>query len=80
MDIKNSVAPVTGAHRGVGRHFATQLLERGAKATGDVTLLVNNAGALREELAPRGVALTSLLMGWMSTDLAGFIPDDQPST
>ncbi|NMO49935.1 SDR family oxidoreductase [Actinoplanes sp. TBRC 11911] len=186
MDISNSVALVTGANRGLGRHFATQLLEHGAKvyagvrnprtldlpgavpieiditdpdaveraakAAGDVTLLVNNAGALhpasvltasmddvrremevnyfapltvirafapvieangggailnalsvlawyhagalgahnaakaaswaatdalREELAPHGVAVTSLIMGWMFTDLAGFIPDDQ---
>ena len=31
MDIKNSVAVVTGANRGLGRHLAAQLLERGAK-------------------------------------------------
>lgn len=31
MDISNSVAVVTGANRGLGRHFAAQLLERGAK-------------------------------------------------
>ncbi|GIF97077.1 SDR family oxidoreductase [Catellatospora citrea] len=30
MDINGSVALVTGANRGIGRHFATQLLERGA--------------------------------------------------
>src|SRR3569833_1154677 len=30
MDISNSVALVTGANRGLGRHFAAQLLERGA--------------------------------------------------
>ncbi|WP_371582117.1 SDR family oxidoreductase [Streptomyces sp. NBC_01314] len=30
MDIANSVALVTGASRGLGRHFVTQLLERGA--------------------------------------------------
>ena len=30
MDIKNSVALVTGGNRGLGRHFAAQLLERGA--------------------------------------------------
>ncbi|WP_028061854.1 SDR family oxidoreductase [Candidatus Solirubrobacter pratensis] len=30
MNIENSVAFVTGANRGLGRHFASQLLERGA--------------------------------------------------
>ncbi len=30
MKIAGSVALVTGANRGIGRHFATQLLERGA--------------------------------------------------
>ncbi|MDP9795909.1 NAD(P)-dependent dehydrogenase (short-subunit alcohol dehydrogenase family) [Catenuloplanes nepalensis] len=30
MDIENQVALVTGANRGLGRHFAQQLLERGA--------------------------------------------------
>ncbi|MEU8078706.1 SDR family oxidoreductase [Catellatospora citrea] len=30
MDINGSVALVTGANRGIGRHFAMQLLERGA--------------------------------------------------
>ncbi|GAA2513109.1 short-chain dehydrogenase [Winogradskya humida] len=30
MDIKDSVALVTGANRGLGRHLAQQLLERGA--------------------------------------------------
>ena len=79
MDIEGSVAVVTGANRGLGRHFAAQLLERGAakvyaaarnpaaidlpgvvhlrlditdpesvaaaaSAAGDATLLVNNAG------------------------------------
>jgi NAD(P)-dependent dehydrogenase (short-subunit alcohol dehydrogenase family) len=79
MQIAGSTALVTGANRGLGRHFAEQLLARGAKvyagarnpdsvdlpgaipialdvtdpasvaaaaaATGDVTLLVNNAGS-----------------------------------
>jgi NAD(P)-dependent dehydrogenase (short-subunit alcohol dehydrogenase family) len=31
MDIKNSVVVVSGANRGLGRHFAAQLIERGAK-------------------------------------------------
>jgi NAD(P)-dependent dehydrogenase (short-subunit alcohol dehydrogenase family) len=31
MDIRNSVAVVTGANRGLGRHFAAGLAERGAK-------------------------------------------------
>ncbi|WIE75625.1 SDR family oxidoreductase [Curtobacterium sp. MCSS17_007] len=30
MDIAGSVALVTGSNRGIGRHFVTQLLERGA--------------------------------------------------
>ncbi|MET0495855.1 MAG: SDR family oxidoreductase [Actinoplanes sp.] len=30
MNLRNSVALVTGANRGLGRHFAEQLLERGA--------------------------------------------------
>ena len=30
MDINGSIALVTGANRGMGRHFAAQLLERGA--------------------------------------------------
>ena len=79
MDLSTTTALVTGANRGLGRHLATQLLERGATvyatarnpdqidvpgakalaldvtdptsvaaaaaATGDVTLLVNNAGS-----------------------------------
>lgn len=31
MEIRNSVAVVTGANRGLGRHLAAQLVERGAK-------------------------------------------------
>jgi NAD(P)-dependent dehydrogenase (short-subunit alcohol dehydrogenase family) len=79
MDIETSTALVTGANRGLGRHFAEQLLARGAKvyagarnpasvdlpgaipvalditdpasvdaaarATGDVSLVINNAGS-----------------------------------
>jgi NAD(P)-dependent dehydrogenase (short-subunit alcohol dehydrogenase family) len=79
MEISGSTALVTGANRGLGRHFAEQLLARGAKVyagarnpdsvdlpgaipialdvtdpasvaaaaklTGDVTLLINNAGS-----------------------------------
>lgn len=33
--------------------------------------------AIREELAPRGIAVTSLIMGWMLTPIAAPIPDDQ---
>ncbi|MEW1780235.1 SDR family oxidoreductase [Streptomyces sp. NPDC086777] len=81
MDIRNAVAVVTGANRGLGRHFAAQLLERGAakvyagarnpssvdlpgavplelditdpdsvaraaRTAADTTLLINNAGIL----------------------------------
>ncbi|MEU9090318.1 SDR family oxidoreductase [Streptomyces sp. NPDC048428] len=31
MELKNTVAVVTGANRGLGRHLAAQLVERGAK-------------------------------------------------
>jgi NAD(P)-dependent dehydrogenase (short-subunit alcohol dehydrogenase family) len=186
MELKNTVAVVTGANRGLGRHLATQLLERGAKVyaaarrpesvdlagvtplrldvtdeesvraaariASDATLLVNNAGistgsrllagdldavrlemetnffgplavtrtfapviegngggavlnvlsvlswlhpaglgayaaakaaawaltdAAREELAPRGIAVSALHVGYMDTDMARVVPADQ---
>lgn len=186
MDLSSAVAVVTGANRGLGRHFAQQLLDAGAKvyaaardprtvdlpgaiplrldvtdptsvtaaaaAAPDVTLLINNAGsysgatllagdladirldmethyfgtlavsrafvpvienngggavlnvlsvaswlhragmgayaaakaagwaltdALREELAPRGITVTALHVGYMDTDMAAAIPPDQ---
>ncbi|WP_433362016.1 SDR family oxidoreductase [Actinoplanes sp. CA-142083] len=186
MDLTNSVALVTGANRGLGRHFAAQLIERGAKVyagarnpetvdlpgaiplqidvtdpasveraakvAGDVTLLINNAGssthqsliagdldqirlemdthyygtlavtrafapiieangggailnvlsvlswfhpsgagaysgakaagwaltnAVREELAPRGIAVSGLHVAYMDTDMAAHVPADQ---
>jgi NAD(P)-dependent dehydrogenase (short-subunit alcohol dehydrogenase family) len=186
MDLTNSVAVVTGANRGLGRHFAAQLLERGAKVyagsrnidavdlpgaiplqldvtdpasveraakvAGDATLLINNAGsatgasliggdldlirlemethyfgtlavtrafapiieangggailnvlsvlswyhpaqlggyvaakaaawaltnAVREELAPRGIVVSGLHVGYMDTDMAAGVPAEQ---
>ncbi|MFJ7589597.1 SDR family oxidoreductase [Streptomyces sp. NPDC097617] len=186
MELKDSVAVVTGANRGLGRHLAAQLVERGAKVYAaarrpeavdlpgviplrldvtdeesirdaartacDATLLVNNAGistgtpliagspgavrlemevnffgplavtraftpvietngggavlnvlsvlswlhpaglgsyaaakaaawaltgAAREELAPRGIAVTALHVGYMDTDMAAGVPADQ---
>jgi NAD(P)-dependent dehydrogenase (short-subunit alcohol dehydrogenase family) len=186
MDLTNAVALVTGANRGLGRQFAAQLLERGAKvyagarnpssidlpgaiplqlditdpasveraakAAPDVTVLINNAGtslqqtlidgdldqirlemethyfgtlgvtrafapvieangggailnvlsvlswwhpaaagaysgakaaswamtnAVREELAPKGIAVAALHVGYMDTDMAARIPADQ---
>ncbi|WP_411118191.1 SDR family oxidoreductase [Streptomyces sp. 058-1L] len=186
MELKDAVVVVTGANRGLGRHLAAQLLERGAKVyaaarrpesvdlTGavplrldvtdeesiraaartasDTTLLVNNAGistatslltgdldavrlemetnfygplavtraftpviegngggavlnvlsvlswlhpaclgsyaaakaaawaltdAAREELAPRGIAVSALHVGYMDTDMAAAVPADQ---
>jgi NAD(P)-dependent dehydrogenase (short-subunit alcohol dehydrogenase family) len=186
MDIENSVAVVTGANRGLGRHFAAQLVERGAKVyaaarrpetidlpgvirlplditdpaavaraaeiAGDATFLVNNAGtstgaaliggdldairlemdthffgtlamtrafapvlerngggavlnvlsvlswyhpgrvggyvaakaaewaltdAVREELAPRGIHVAALHVGYMDTDMAADVPAEQ---
>ncbi|MER5885866.1 SDR family oxidoreductase [Streptomyces sp. NPDC001941] len=188
MELKNAVALVTGANRGLGRHLASQLVERGAKVyaaarrpetvdlpgvtplrldvtdeesirkaaaiAADTTLLVNNAGlsngaslftgevdavraemetnfygplvltraftpviegngggavlnvlsvlswahpaalgsyaatkaaawaltdASREELAPRGIAVSALHVGYMDTDMAAHVPADQKS-
>ncbi|MEV6246547.1 SDR family oxidoreductase [Streptomyces sp. NPDC051742] len=186
MDLNNAVAVVTGANRGLGRHLAAQLAERGAKVyaaarrpetvdvpgvtplrldvtdeasiraaariASDATLLINNAGistgatligsdtdevrremetnffgplaatrafapviegngggavlnvlsvlswlhpaglgsyaaskaaawaltgATRDELAPRGIAVSALHVGYMDTDMAAGIPADQ---
>ncbi|ADI11122.1 short chain dehydrogenase [Streptomyces bingchenggensis BCW-1] len=186
MELKDAVAVVTGANRGLGRHLAAQLVERGvkvyaaarrpetvdmagvtplhldvtnqesiraaARAASDATLLVNNAGiststpllaggldavrlemetnffgplavtrafapviegngggavlnvlsvlswlhpaglgsyaaakaaawaqtdAVREELAPRGITVTALHVGYMDTDMAAGVPADQ---
>ncbi len=186
MELKNTVAVVTGANRGFGRHLAAQLVERGAKVYGtarrpetvdvpgvipllldvtdeasireatrvasDTTLLINNAGistgatllggdmtevrrdmetnyfgplattrsfapvieangggavlnvlsalswfhpaglgsyaaskaaawaltgATRDELAPRGIAVSALHVGYMDTDMAADVPADQ---
>ncbi|MFE5963475.1 SDR family oxidoreductase [Streptomyces rubiginosohelvolus] len=186
MELKNTVAVVTGANRGLGRHLAAQLAEQGAKVyaaarrpetvdlpgvtplrldvtdqesireaariASDATLLINNAGistgatlvsgdldevrremetnffgplaatrafapviegngggavlnvlsalswfhpaglgsyaaskaaawalsdATREELAPRGIAVSALHVGYMDTDMAADVPADQ---
>ncbi|NGN64744.1 SDR family oxidoreductase [Streptomyces sp. A7024] len=186
MELKNAVAVVTGANRGLGRHLSAQLVERGAKVyaaarrpgtvdlpgvtplrldvtdeesilaaartAADATLLVNNAGistatpliagdpaavrlemetnffgplavtrafapvierngggdvlnvlsvlswlhpaglgsyaaakaaawaltnATREELAPRGINISALHVGYMDTDMAAAVPADQ---
>ncbi|MFI7005468.1 SDR family oxidoreductase [Streptomyces sp. NPDC050145] len=186
MELNNAVAVVTGANRGLGRHLAAQLVERGAKmyaaarrpeaidlpgatplrldvtdhdsireaarTASDATLLINNAGistgatlaggdldevrremetnffgplaatqafapviegngggavlnvlsvlswyhpaglgsyaaskaaawaltgATREELAPRGIAVSALHVGYMDTDMAAAVPADQ---
>lgn len=186
MELKNTVAVVTGANRGLGRHLAAQLVERGAKVyaaarrpetvdlpgvtplrldvtdeesireaartASDATLLINNAGistgatlvggdldkvrqemdtnffgplaatrafapviegngggsvlnvlsvlswyhpaglgsyaaskaaawalsgASREELAPRGITVSALHVGYMDTDMAAEVPADQ---
>ncbi|MCF4137238.1 SDR family oxidoreductase [Streptomyces sp. Tue 6430] len=186
MELKDAVAVVTGANRGLGRHLAAQLVERGAtvyaaarrpgtvdlpgvtplrldvtdeesiraasRIASDATLLVNNAGistgtpliaggpeavrlemdtnffgplavtrafapviesngggavlnvlsvlswlhpaglgayaaakaaawaltgAVREELAPRGIAVSALHVGYMDTGMAASVPADQ---
>ncbi|WEH40978.1 SDR family oxidoreductase [Streptomyces sp. AM 2-1-1] len=186
MELRNAVAVVTGANRGLGRHLAAQLVERGAKVYAaarrpetvdlpgvvplrldvtdeesvraaaalapDATLLINNAGiststpliaghtdavrqemetnyfgplavtrafapviagngggavlnvlsvlswlhpaelgsyaatkaaawaltrAVREELAPRGIAVSALHVAYMDTDMAAGVPTDR---
>ncbi|MFC8063743.1 SDR family oxidoreductase [Streptomyces sp. NPDC057293] len=186
MELKDTVAVVTGANRGLGRHLTAQLVERGAKVyaaarrpemvdlpgvtplrldvtdqesireaariASDATLLINNAGvstgatllgggldevrremetnffgplaatrafapviegngggavlnvlsalswfhpaglgsyaaskaaawalsdATREELAPRGITVSALHVGYMDTDMAAGVPADQ---
>lgn len=186
MELKNAVAVVTGANRGLGRHLAARLVEHGAKVyaaarrpetvdlpgvtplrldvtdqesileaariASDATLLINNAGvstgatlvggdldevrremetnffgplvatrafapviegngggavlnvlsalswfhpaglgsyaaskaaawalsdATREELAPRGITVSALHVGYMDTDMAAAVPADQ---
>jgi NAD(P)-dependent dehydrogenase (short-subunit alcohol dehydrogenase family) len=186
MELKDAVAVVTGANRGLGRHLAAQLVERGARVyaaarrpetvdlpgvtplrldvtneesvreaariASDATLLINNAGistgasligggldevrremetnffgplattrafapvieangggavlnvlsvlswvhpaalgsyaaskaaawaltgATREELAPRGITVSALHVGYMDTDMAAGVPADQ---
>ncbi|MFF9817783.1 SDR family oxidoreductase [Streptomyces sp. NPDC014006] len=186
MELKDAVVVVTGANRGLGRHLAAQLVERGAsvyaaarrpetvdmpgvtplrldvtdeesiraaaRVASDATLLVNNAGistgtplitgspdavrlemevnffgplaatrafapvieangggcvlnvlsvlswlhpaglgayaaakaaawaltgAAREELAPRGISVSALHVGYMDTDMAASVPADQ---
>jgi NAD(P)-dependent dehydrogenase (short-subunit alcohol dehydrogenase family) len=186
MDTGQITALVTGANRGLGKHFATQLVGRGAKVyaaarrpemielagveplqlditdptsvrraadlAGDITVLINNAGtstragllsgafedvrlemethyfgtlgvirafvpviegngggailnmlsvlswlhapgsgaysaakaaawamtdALRQELAPRGIQVTAVHVGYMDTEMAAFAPADQ---
>lgn len=186
MELNNAVAVVTGANRGLGRHLAAQLVERGAtvyaaarrpetvdvpgviplhldvtdetsireaaRIASDATLLINNAGistgatligggldevrremetnffgplaatrafapviegngggavlnvlsalswfhpaglgsyaaskaaawalsdATREELAPRGITVSALHVGYMDTDMAAGVPADQ---
>ncbi|MDF6041378.1 SDR family oxidoreductase [Streptomyces sp. JH14] len=188
MELKDSVAVVTGANRGLGRRLTTQLLDRGAKVyaatrrpqsgnvdgavplhldltdaasieaaariASDATVLVNNAGiftptaliageeeavrlemetnyfgplavtrafapvieangggavlnvlsvlswlhlpasgaysaakaaswaltgAVRQELAPRGITVSGLYVGFMDTDMAAQVPADQKS-
>lgn len=56
MDISEATALVTGANRGIGRHIAAQLLERGAKVYAaarrpavDEDLDVDQCAALRDD-------------------------------
>jgi NAD(P)-dependent dehydrogenase (short-subunit alcohol dehydrogenase family) len=61
MKIENSVAVVTGGNRGLGRHFVTQLIERGAKvyaaARNPETVDVPGATPLRLDVTrPESVA------------------------
>jgi NAD(P)-dependent dehydrogenase (short-subunit alcohol dehydrogenase family) len=68
MDIEGAVALVTGANRGIGRHFAQQLLERGAAkvyATARDPERVDVAGA---EVLPLDVTDPASVAGTASYD------------
>jgi NADP-dependent 3-hydroxy acid dehydrogenase YdfG len=56
MEIKGSVALVTGASRGFGRAIATALSEAGAKVAG----VARDRGALEELRAELGDAFTAV--------------------
>lgn len=57
MDIKDSVALVTGGNRGIGEAFVRALLEAGAKKVYVGTRTVSNADHLVKEAPGRAVAL-----------------------
>ena len=70
MDIAGSVALVTGANRGLGAHFATQLLERGAAK---VYAAARNPAAVTVE----GVEVLALdLLDQASIDAAAEVAQD----
>jgi NAD(P)-dependent dehydrogenase (short-subunit alcohol dehydrogenase family) len=65
MDIKNSVAFVTGANRGIGKAFVAALQEAGAKkiyaAARDIASLAEILGQDSERIVPRSEEHTSEL-------------------
>ena len=70
MKISGSTALMTGANRGLGRHFAQQLLDRGASKVYATARLTNG---IRLELAKQGTLVTGLFLGATDTDMtAGY--------
>lgn len=82
MKIEGSVAVVTGANRGLGRHFVEQLLSRGAAKVYAAAKAAAWAqtDVVREELASHGVDVTALHVGYMDTDMTANVeaPKEDP--
>jgi len=62
-------ALVTGANRGLGKHFASYAAAKAAEWAMTDTL--------KQELAPRGIHVTAVHVGYIDTDMAAFVPADQ---
>ena len=69
MSTGHITALVTGANRGLGKHFASYAAAKAAEWAMTDTL--------KQELAPRGIHVTAVHVGYIDTDMAAFVPADQ---